>query len=204
MRVSSRDDESQRDSQSQIAEMKEGEAVSALCTELADLLSYSLTDKDARLHSRGDEELEITLQLPSLPFKFRLDKASPRLTARVLGDLLLKPLLGVTNAMITAGVTKLEEHAHVSGRCSCFALAVLINTNRQSTKLPRRLRRLKESCIPLCIASVRLLAALQSPLGLQSHRSAIDRSKSQRIARRKQGHHVRSRRRKKQRPRTQM
>lgn len=102
--------------------MKEGEAVSRLCSELADLLSYTLADRDARCTSRGDEELEITLQSSSLPFKFRLDKASPRLTTRVLGDLLLKPLLGVTNAMITAGVTKLEEHAHVSGRCSCSAL----------------------------------------------------------------------------------
>ena len=168
MRISSRDDESQRDSQSQIAEMKEGEAVSHLCSELAGLLSYTLADRDARCTSRGDEELEITLQLSSLPFKFRLDKASPRLTARVLGDLLLKPLLGVTNAMITAGVTKLEEHAHVSHgfqRHYC----ILTTANRRSTKLPRPRHLSKVSCSPLCIGSVKLLAGSPSHLEPQSY-----------------------------------
>lgn len=113
IRVSARDitESQQSQSQSQISELKAEEAASQLFTELADYAKYA--NQRADLTIKSDAELEVLLHLPSLSFKLRLDKLSQNTSHVLLYDFIFSPLVGIAQAILSAGVTKLEEHPHV-------------------------------------------------------------------------------------------
>jgi hypothetical protein len=116
IRVSARDvtstsESQQSQSQSQISDLKAEEAASQLFQELADYAKYA--NQRADLTIKSEAEVEVLLHLPSLSFKLRLDKLSQSTSHILLYDLIFSPLAGIAQAILSAGVTKLEEHPHV-------------------------------------------------------------------------------------------
>ena len=99
-------------SDSQIAELKQEDAVSALFAELLDYTQHICGKAELQVKTESDTNL--FLHLPSLVFRFRLDKITAALGFRLLCDLLYTPLAGIVQAVLSAGVTKLEQHAHAS------------------------------------------------------------------------------------------
>lgn len=93
--------------------MDEHEAVDTVLSEISDFVKHDIGDNVASLEQKGSDEMQIILSLPSLPFRFRLDRASPQLCWRVISDLLLRPLLDVTNAVLGSASIDLGEYTDV-------------------------------------------------------------------------------------------
>ncbi|CAD6565461.1 MAG: hypothetical protein CYPHOPRED_005636 [Cyphobasidiales sp. Tagirdzhanova-0007] len=107
-----RDSQSQSQAESQFSELKQEDAVSKL---FAEILAYTRhTGQTAQLDIKTDSDMELVLHLPSLPFKFRLDKLPNAMSHRLLYDLFFSPLAGIVQAILTAGFIRLEEHAQMT------------------------------------------------------------------------------------------
>lgn len=149
---------------SQISQLGQEEAVSQLFLEL---MNFSLTSgqtselhipsytEDSLTASTGHGDPYLLLHLPSLTFRFRLDRMSPELSNRLLSDLFISPLIRVAQAILDAGVTKLEEHPHVSGSEAFWSELgkgplTLSDIDRPSTKQQRSLHWSKMSCSRPC------------------------------------------------------